>query len=144
MGVLCLHTGTMSDAEPWFQKAEALGYRGGSSDRIFRAIQSRFAVTDGRIDDKLRSRPSGTGDCFVYLVNDDKTPMEFVVWVLEHAFDKTHVQARDIMLAVHEHGSALCGAYDREGAEARVDRATVLARKLGYPLTCRIASTPEP
>jgi xanthosine utilization system XapX-like protein len=53
MGVLCLRTTTRADAEPWFEKARALGFGHGPSDRLVRAAQARFAYTDGKLDKTL-------------------------------------------------------------------------------------------
>ncbi len=108
-----------------------------------RASQASFAIREGRIDPKLRElsaepSPAGPTDCEVQLLNDDRTPMAFVVWVLKHVFGKSHEQAVEIMLTVHGRGQATCGAFDRALAEAKVNRVMSLARELGYPLTCRV------
>lgn len=74
----------------------------------------------------------------VILLNDDYTPMEFVVSVLEHYFDKDHATATDIMLRVHNEGRAVCGVYPYEIAETKVAMVTEEARKQGHPLQCTL------
>ncbi len=77
----------------------------------------------------------------VVLLNDDFTPMDFVVTVIEHIFRKTHEEAVDLMLAVHEKGAAIVGVYTREVAETKVDQTVEYARINEHPLQC--AMEPE-
>ncbi len=70
----------------------------------------------------------------VYLLNDDYTPMEFVVHILEKYFQKDHVAATDLMLKVHHEGRALCGVYPYEIAETKVTLVIEEARQNGHPL----------
>jgi ATP-dependent Clp protease adaptor protein ClpS len=70
----------------------------------------------------------------VILLNDDFTPMEFVVHILTHFFNKTQEEADKIMLEVHNKGAGLAGVYTREIAEMKVQQVTTLARKNQYPL----------
>lgn len=72
----------------------------------------------------------------VYLLNDDYTPMDFVVQILETFFNKSHEEATRIMLHVHRHGSGLCGVYTREVAETKVAQVLAAARKAQHPLQC--------
>ena len=72
----------------------------------------------------------------VLLLNDDYTPMEFVIAVLEKHFDKDHAEATDVMLKVHKEGQAVCGVYPYEIAETKVSSVTDEARKQGFPLQC--------
>lgn len=74
----------------------------------------------------------------VILLNDDFTPMDFVVTVLEHIFRKPHEEAINIMLAVHNKGSAAAGSYTRDVAETKVDQVIEYARINDYPLQCVI------
>ncbi len=74
----------------------------------------------------------------VILLNDDYTPMEFVVLILERYFDKDHASATDIMLRVHNEGRAVCGVYPYEIAETKVAMVTEEARKEGHPLQCTL------
>lgn len=72
----------------------------------------------------------------VLLLNDDYTPMEYVVNILQSFFDKDHAEATRIMLKVHNEGRAVVGAYTYEIAETKVVLVTEDARKNGYPLQC--------
>ena len=76
----------------------------------------------------------------VILLNDDYTPMDFVVSVLEQIFRKTHAQALELMLQVHEKGSAMVGIYTRDVAETKVDAVIEYARMNDYPLQCTLES----
>ena len=72
----------------------------------------------------------------VLLINDDFTPMEFVVHVLERLFNLTHAQAIDIMLTVHRKGVAVVGVFSHEVAETKVAQVMELARREQHPLQC--------
>ncbi|SMC50281.1 ATP-dependent Clp protease adapter ClpS [Primorskyibacter flagellatus] len=72
----------------------------------------------------------------VMLLNDDYTPMEFVVHVLERFFGKTHGQAFEIMLTVHKKGLAVVGVYSHEIAETKVAQVMDFARRHQHPLQC--------
>lgn len=72
----------------------------------------------------------------VFLLNDDYTPMEFVVHILEKHFQKDHEAATEIMLKVHHEGRALCGLYPFEIAETKVTLVSDEARQNGHPLQC--------
>ncbi len=70
----------------------------------------------------------------VIIFNDDFTTMEFVVKLLENVFLKTHANAEQLMLKVHNSGKAVVGIYDYDTAVSRVTIATQMARQNGYPL----------
>jgi ATP-dependent Clp protease adaptor protein ClpS len=72
----------------------------------------------------------------VLLLNDDYTPMEFVVFVLERFFNKSVEEATRIMLLVHQHGVGLCGVFTFEVAETKVAQVMDLARRHEHPLQC--------
>jgi len=72
----------------------------------------------------------------VLLLNDDYTPMEFVVHVLERFFNKDHGTAHRIMMHVHQHGIGECGIYTYEVAETKVTQVMDFARKHQHPLQC--------
>lgn len=74
----------------------------------------------------------------VLLLNDDYTPMEFVVHVLERFFSKSHEEATQIMLHVHRKGVGICGVYPYEIAETKVTQVIDLARKHQHPLQCTL------
>lgn len=72
----------------------------------------------------------------VLLLNDDYTPMEFVVFVLERFFNKSREEATRIMLHVHQHGVGVCGVFTYEVAETKVAQVLDLARRNEHPLQC--------
>ena len=74
----------------------------------------------------------------VLLHNDDYTPQEFVVGILETIFSKNHADAIDIMLAVHEKGIGVCGLYPFEVAETKAAQVTEIAREQEHPLKCTV------
>jgi ATP-dependent Clp protease adaptor protein ClpS len=74
----------------------------------------------------------------VVLVNDDYTPMEFVVFVIQKFFDKNEAEAMQIMLQVHEKGHGVCGVYTREVAETKAARVVQYAQEHQFPLQTRI------
>ena len=72
----------------------------------------------------------------VLLLNDDYTPMEFVVHVLERFFNKDRAEATQIMMHVHQNGVGECGVFTYEVAETKVTLVMDLARKHMHPLQC--------
>jgi ATP-dependent Clp protease adaptor protein ClpS len=74
----------------------------------------------------------------VLLLNDDYTPMEFVIHVLEHFFNKNAEEATKIMLHVHQKGVGVCGVFTYEVAETKVAQVMDLARQNQHPLQCRM------
>lgn len=72
----------------------------------------------------------------VLILNDDYTPMEFVVLILERFFSKSREQATRIMLHVHQKGVGVCGVYTYEVAETKVAQVMDLARRNEHPLQC--------
>ena len=72
----------------------------------------------------------------VLLLNDDYTPMEFVVYILERYFNRSREQATRIMLHVHQKGVGLCGVYTYEVAETKVAQVLDLAKRHEHPLQC--------
>ena len=72
----------------------------------------------------------------VLLLNDDYTPMEFVVYVLERFFGITHQHAVELMLTVHKRGVAVVGVFSYEIAETKVTQVMDFARQNQHPLQC--------
>ncbi|MEO0390393.1 MAG: ATP-dependent Clp protease adapter ClpS [Pseudomonadota bacterium] len=72
----------------------------------------------------------------VLLLNDDYTPMEFVVHVLERFFGLSHAQSFEIMLTVHKKGVAVVGVFSHEIAETKVAQVMDFARRHQHPLQC--------
>ncbi len=99
---------------------------------------------DGR-DDRatgviVRTRPKTKRPSLykVLMLNDDYTPMEFVVHVLERFFSKRREEATQIMLHVHRRGVGICGVYTYEVAETKVTQVIDYARKHQHPLQCTL------
>jgi ATP-dependent Clp protease adaptor protein ClpS len=72
----------------------------------------------------------------VIMLNDDYTPMEFVVVVIQEFFGKDLESATRIMLKIHLDGRAVCGVYSRDVAVTKVDQVLEAAHKAGHPLKC--------
>jgi ATP-dependent Clp protease adaptor protein ClpS len=72
----------------------------------------------------------------VLLLNDDYTPMDFVVAVLQRFFSMNREQATRIMLKVHNEGRGLCGVYPRDIAATKVEQVAAFARENQHPLVC--------
>ena len=72
----------------------------------------------------------------VILLNDDYTPMEFVVRVLERYFHKSREEATRIMMQVHQKGMGICGVFTREVAETKVRQVMLYAAESQHPLQC--------
>lgn len=73
----------------------------------------------------------------VILINDDFTPMDFVVEILQKYFRMSTERATQIMLAVHTQGSAVCGVYTRDVAETRAEQVNRYSREHQHPLMCK-------
>jgi ATP-dependent Clp protease adaptor protein ClpS len=72
----------------------------------------------------------------VLLLNDDYTPMEFVVAIIQEYFSKDRETATQIMLKVHRDGKGMCGIYSKDIASTKVELVLTHARKAGHPLQC--------
>ena len=77
----------------------------------------------------------------VMLLNDDYTPMDFVVVVLQTVFAMSREKATQVMLQVHREGMGVCGTYTREVAAAKVEQVINIARKHQHPLQCTMEET---
>ena len=91
---------------------------------------------DAEILTKTRTRTERPPLYKVLLLNDDYTPMEFVVHVLERFFGLTHAQAFEIMLTVHKKGLAVVGVFSFEVAETKVAQVMDFTRRHQHPLQC--------
>ena len=87
---------------------------------------------------KVKPRTKKPAMYKVVLLNDDYTPMEFVVIVLERFFGKSQEEATQIMLHVHRRGIGICGVYPYEIAETKVTQVIDLARENEHPLQCML------
>ena len=76
----------------------------------------------------------------VILLNDDYTPMEFVVMVLQEYFNRDLETATQIMLKIHHDGRGVCGVYSKDVAATKVELVLAAARRGGHPLQCIMES----
>lgn len=90
------------------------------------------------IDEKIEQVIATPERYKVILLNDDHTPMDFVIEILTSIFKHTSEIARDLTMKVHQEGSAVCGIYSFELAEQKSIEATTLSRNAGFPLQVRI------
>ncbi len=74
----------------------------------------------------------------VVLINDDYTPMEFVIYVLQTIFKKTYEDAKKIMLLVHTKGKGICGVYTLDIAETKASQVIEFSRINQHPLECKV------
>ena len=82
----------------------------------------------------LKTKPPGLFQ--VVMLNDDYTPMEFVVMVIQEFFGKDLEAATAIMLKIHLDGKGICGVYSKDVAATKVDQVLDAAHKAGHPLKC--------
>ena len=119
------------------------------TDKVQGVMAPRASGPDRNDDDVTGGTGTGTGTVVkarpktkkpsmyrVLLLNDDYTPMEFVVHVLERFFNKSREAATEIMLHVHHRGVGVCGVYTYEVAETKVTQTIDFARRHQHPLQC--------
>ncbi|MDP7151507.1 MAG: ATP-dependent Clp protease adapter ClpS [Paracoccaceae bacterium] len=92
--------------------------------------------TDGSVAVQTKPKTKRPPLYKVMLLNDDYTPMEFVVHVLERFFGMNHSQAFEIMLTVHKKGLAVVGVFSHEIAETKVSQVMEFAQRHQHPLQC--------
>lgn len=97
--------------------------------------------SDGTVLEAKKSRVKPPPMFKVLLLNDDYTPMDFVVAVLQSIFAMTREQATQVMLKVHRDGMGVCGVYPRDLAESKVEQVLAFARKHQHPLKCVMEET---
>jgi ATP-dependent Clp protease adaptor protein ClpS len=90
----------------------------------------------GNVDTKTKPATKKPAMYKVLLLNDDYTPMDFVVQILEVFFNKVHEEAMRIMLQVHKTGVGVCGVYTFEIAETKVAQVLAAAKQAQHPLQC--------
>src|SRR4029077_9606008 len=90
--------------------------------------------TGGALKERVQEKTKEPALYGVVLLNDDYTPMQFVIDVLEAVFQKSPAEAYRIMMQVHVNGRGLAGIYPWEVAETKVDTLMTQAREAGYPL----------
>ncbi len=91
---------------------------------------------DGLVVEETKPKLKRPGLYKVMLLNDDYTPMEFVVAILEQFFNKRHEDAVRIMLQVHTKGMGVCGVFTREVAETKVKQVMDFSQDHQHPLQC--------
>ena len=74
----------------------------------------------------------------VVLINDDYTPMEFVIYVLQTIFKKSYEEAKKVMLLVHNEGKGICGIYSLDIAETKAKQVIEFSRINQHPLECKV------
>lgn len=97
-----------------------------------------MAGTDVQFDEKIKSKIAQPKMWKVIFINDDQTPMDFVISLLIDIFKHGHESARDVTMQVHETGSGIAGVYSFEIAEAKSVEATTISRESGFPLQIKM------
>jgi ATP-dependent Clp protease adaptor protein ClpS len=108
----------------------------GDGDRKRRGETGLPGAPGSAVITKTRPQTKRPNMYRVLLLNDDYTPMEFVVEILKQIFHKPHAEATRIMLHVHQNGMGVAGIYPYEIAETKVRTVEELARESQYPLKC--------
>jgi len=99
---------------------------------------SKTGDNDTQVITRTKAKTAKPSLYKVLLMNDDYTPMEFVVHVLETVFNKNSEDAYTIMLHVHQKGVGVCGVYTFEVAETKVTEVMDMAKQDGHPLQCTL------
>lgn len=94
--------------------------------------------TDIQIDEKIKVTLSEPKRYKVLLLNDDKTPIDFVIELLMSVFKHTQESAQQITLTVHEEGAGIAGVYNFEIAEQKSIESTNISRQHGFPLQLKV------
>ncbi len=110
----------------------------GAMTRKFLSMNNDDSDREGDLGLAAKTRPKTQKPPLykVMLLNDDYTPMEFVVHVLQRFFGVTHAQSVEIMLTVHKKGVAVVGVFSREIAETKVTQVMDYAQRNQHPLQC--------
>ncbi|MEI6893237.1 MAG: ATP-dependent Clp protease adapter ClpS [Colwellia sp.] len=95
-----------------------------------------FFNTESLIEENVKDKIEEPAKYHVFLLNDDYTPMDFVIDVLCKLFNKSENHATDVMLTVHHKGKGLCGTYTAEIAETKVENVVQYAFENQHPLKC--------
>jgi ATP-dependent Clp protease adaptor protein ClpS len=101
-------------------------------------VAERQDQTDGAVKERTDTKKQDPTLFKVVLLNDDYTPMDFVVDVLESLFQKSPAEAFRIMMQVHVNGRGIAGIYPWEVAETKADKVASLANEAGHPLRATI------
>lgn len=93
---------------------------------------------DIKLDEKIKKETELPRRYKVIILNDDLTPMEWVISILTEIFKHTQSKAQELTLAIHSDGSAIAGIYSYEIAEQKSVEATMLSRNNGFPLAFKL------
>ena len=93
---------------------------------------------DIKLDEKIKKETELPRRYKVIVMNDDQTPMEWVISILTTIFKHTQQQAEQLTLTIHSEGSAIAGIYSYEIAEQKSVEATMLSRNNGFPLAMKL------
>ena len=104
-------------------------------------MPDRGERTDSAVKERVEIKRQDPTLYAVILLNDDYTPMEFVVIVLQKFFGMTRERATQVMLKVHREGMGVCGVYPRDVALTKVQQVAGYARKHQHPLQCVMEET---
>jgi ATP-dependent Clp protease adaptor protein ClpS len=121
-------------------KANIIGRRAGSSARTEMSDNGKRGEEGPGTGVVVKAKPKTKKPSMykVLMLNDDYTPMEFVVHILERFFNKSRQEATRIMLHVHRRGVGICGVYTYEVAETKVTQVMDFARQHQHPLQCTL------
>jgi ATP-dependent Clp protease adaptor protein ClpS len=97
-----------------------------------------MSTTEIQIDEKIKQQTQEPKRWKVVLLNDETTPMDFVISVLTEIFKHTQETAKEITLEIHSTGSGIAGVYSFEIAEVKAVESTQLARSNGFPLQIKM------
>jgi len=97
-----------------------------------------MTTTEIQIDEKIKQQTQEPKRWKVVLLNDETTPMDFVISVLTEIFKHTQETAKEITLEIHSTGSGIAGVYSFEIAEVKAVESTQLARSNGFPLQIKM------
>ncbi len=116
----------------------AAGDDGGADDGSGAGSGDDGSDSEVGIATKTRTKPKKPSQYKVLLLNDDYTPMEFVVMVLKRFFSMDLEQATRVMLHVHQKGVGVCGVFTYEVAETKVNQVMDFAKQNQHPLQCTL------
>ena len=94
--------------------------------------------TDGSVLTKVKPKTKKPSLYKVLMLNDDYTPMEFVIYVLQSVFKKNYEDAKKIMLLIHNDGKGICGVFPLDIAETKANQVVEFARINQHPLECKV------
>ena len=97
-----------------------------------------MSIAEVKIDEKIKEEIKEPGKFKIIMINDNQTPMDFVVDILQRIFRHSHATAEQITLTIHTEGSAIVGTYSFEVAEQKSSEALALSRANGFPLQLKI------